>query len=179
MTIICAMHEPGVGTWIGSDTQAVRGGVIQYNPSKWARHGNIAIGSAGSHLLHNVIEREIAKPEFSAFTPFEMVQHIRRELIAVGYVPKVTEGECPIIQAWFIIATPTNVYHAATDGAVLEARGFCADGCGDLLAYGAAHVSSNYGFPPNKIIHDAVDAAISIDPNCGGHVFTDLLKCED
>lgn len=27
MTIICALHEPGVGTWIGSDTMAIRDGL--------------------------------------------------------------------------------------------------------------------------------------------------------
>jgi hypothetical protein len=55
MTIICAIHEPGVGTWIGSDTMGERDGRRVNNGSKWTILGSRAIAAAGLALTNNII----------------------------------------------------------------------------------------------------------------------------
>ena len=177
MTIICAVHEPGVGTWIGSDTAAFRDGTRRLDcGQKWTIRGTRAMGSSGSHVISNIIEDQAdSLLAVSDETPFQLAQRLRKMLIDFGFSIKPYEGENGQLRAWVVFATESGVWHFTTDGGVygIGAGHFCADGSGERYAHGAAHACC--GSAPG-MVNAALSAAIALCDGCGGIPFIHLQK---
>ena len=178
MTVVCAYHELGVGTWIGSDTVAHRDGVVYFGVSKWVVHGDRAIGISGSHVVQNIIE-DRAEHIFSGTNYFRVAQRLRSVMIEFGAHPeKSDDGNIPNISVWGIYATSAGACILSTDGGVLEipSRVMCADGCGDKFALGASHALYGANLGGEDLVRCSVQAAISCSTGCGGEPWVYLLK---
>jgi len=177
MTIICALHEPGVGTWIGSDTASIRSGIrCTDRGPKWTVVGSRAMGAAGSHLIASVIEAHADELLTGDQTPFDLARRLRKLLMSdYEYSAKGDPGEAPVLQAWVIYATETGVWHFTTDGGVyvVGAGRLCADGSGERVAYGADHAMRK--FCGETRICCALRAAIALDDGCSGEPWMLLL----
>ena len=178
MTIICAIHEKGVGTWIGSDTTAFRDGIRRHDCGpKWVICGTRAIASSGSHVIHNLLEAHADRLlAVSDITPFEIAQRLWDILTDFGFVPSPCEGEKGQVKSWTIYATESAVYHFTNDGGVyaIGSGEFCADGAGEKFAYGAEYALGS--IPTVTRMTRAIEAAIVLCSGCGGEPFVHLLK---
>jgi len=181
MTIICALHEPGIGTWIGSDTACSKDGLRRLDRGpKWTIVGSRAMGSAGSHLLANIIDEHSGELLNFDGTPFQLARKFRKLLTDYEFAPKEEGGEAPIYRSYVIYATADGVWHFTVDGGVYAIGGckFCADGSGEDFAYGAAHFSlANHGSGKGTIIA-ALQAAIDLSDGCGGDPWLHLLPAQ-
>ena len=177
MTIICALNEPGVGTWIGSDTMATRDSLCRFDRgSKWTIGVGAAMASAGTHITTNVIQAHSEELLSGDVPPFELAQRLRKLQIDYGFTTRPDEGKVPWLQAWIIYATPLGVWHLTTDGGAysIGAGHLCADGSGEQFAYGAAHATQSSGAEAQ--VSAALAAAIALDDGCGGEQWAHLLK---
>ena len=177
MTIICAIHEKGVGTWIGSDTAAFRDGVRRSDcGAKWVVRGARAMASSGSHVIHNLLEENAdSLLAVSEATHFQIAKRLWNILTDFGFVPAPCEGERGQIKSWVIYATEHGLYHFTNDGGSYDigVGEFCADGAGEKFAYGAAHASQYLG--ARGMVEAGVSAASALSQWCGGAPFIHLL----
>ena len=178
MTIICALHEPGVGTWIGSDTFTNRDNRKMESGQKWVIRGSRAMSSAGLYLTHNIIQENADELLSIDNKPHEVSKRLRELLIENGFTVKPSEGEPGWMRSHVIYATNEGVWHFGPDGTryPVNAGQMCADGSGQDFAYGAAHACQLCGAPAQ--IGAALAAAITLDNGCGGEPFIHLLKSE-
>jgi hypothetical protein len=138
MTIIAALHDPALGTWVGSDSQATCGGIRYTLGMKWIFHETAAIGVAGNWLTYNIVERH--KEEiFEAGCAFDIAQFLRQKLLEHGFKPEEKSGEAENIFSYSIYATPSEVWDFSPDGAAVQSPPLqlCVSGSGGDTALGA------------------------------------------
>lgn len=177
MTIICALHEPGVGTWIGSDRRREFDGVPVDVCTKWSGQHGKALGLSGNGravtILHATAERILAEP-----TPLDALRLMWDVLERDGFKPENNEQFGKVFRVWSIIATPESIHGIASNGCITEVPSgvFWADGSGEKQARGAAWAMMNScGCRPEDVVRTAVRAAIANDIWCGGEPFIHLL----
>lgn len=179
MTIIAAVHEPGVGSWIASDTLAVRDGVRHdMRTLKWVVYGSRALGVSGSQALTSLVDRHKETLLALGKHPFDVIWDLRRLMQEHGAKPKDEEGRLPWMETWVIYATPLGVWGFGTDGAVasLPAGEMMADGSGHQFAFGAWEATA--GQPASDRLAAAVLAAMKRDQYCGGKLKIQCLREE-
>lgn len=176
MTIIAALHEKGVGTWIAGDTLVCSEyETVGFN-RKWVVKNNAALGLCGSNVTHAIIEDAI---EFDATTkPIHLFRDIVKALRDADFKPKAEEGSTPIWDFAALFATPYQVVGMNGCGSIVPEfiGGFAAKGSGANYAEGAAWALARSGFGPREIIEGAVAAAMAHCRGCGGELWVDCLR---
>lgn len=178
MTIICAMHEPGVGTWIGSDTQTSFGSLKHRFGPKWilSECGTMALGLSGLNRARYLIEG--IDGLFTDSNPRRVANSIREAIKADEWKPREGEGESVCWSVGAIFATATGYWPIGSDFTVMPPSidGYWAEGSGEQFALGAAYSGVRNGNDPETIVSDMVDAAMAFDTGCGGQCWTHLLR---
>jgi ATP-dependent protease HslVU (ClpYQ) peptidase subunit len=176
VTIICGIHEPGVGTWIASDTLMTSGietvGFVQ----KWLVRNNCALAISGSAAVLSIIADHL---EFDASAKLtDLSKRIADLLSERGFKPDAKEGEPPYHGFSGLFATPESIVSFDSAGSVIARfiDGFAARGSGANYAEGAAWVYSRSGRKPRQILEGAVSAALAYCRGCGGELWIDCLR---
>jgi hypothetical protein len=177
MTVICACHEPGVGTWIGSDSIATRDDMAWSQGFKWLRRGDRAISCAGTHYLFNLFEANAETLLAPDITRLAMAQAVKSICTDAGYKFANEEGCPPKASIWTLYATAQAAFLIAGDFGSMEfpPMTFIADGSGGQVAEGAFHVAKKFNTVENAM-KIAIEAAIDLTITCGSPVHVDLLR---
>jgi ATP-dependent protease HslVU (ClpYQ) peptidase subunit len=176
MTIICAMHEPGVGTWIGSDR--LRGGsrkVIMAKP-KFILVGGWAIGVAGYARAADAVE--MACERIAACKSVQDVAVALRQVLKADGFERATDSQVENYGSDFIVAAVDGVWDIDAGFAIspIPNRTLHANGSGQDEARGAAYAARALDVTDaGLIVRVAVEAAISNCQGCGGEPFVHLL----
>lgn len=175
MTILCAIHEPGVGTWIGSDRQWTSGNRRIIAEPKWAVHGLWAIGVSGDGAVNCAVGQKIAdligfEPEVAGITT-----RLLKMLPEIGIKPIENDGSARNYDQGFLIACPGAVWRADGTGCIVP-QAATAGGSGSEYALGALY--ANRGGPARGRLEMAIAAACYWDTGCGGEPCIHLLKAE-
>lgn len=176
MTVICALHEPGIGTWIASDTLVSWENETVGYAEKWIVKGGAALGLTGSSAVRAILADAV---EFDAETaPFALSRKIIEALRAHDFKPKAEEGNTPFWDFSCLFATPFGVSSLGGCGSVVSRfpDDFAAKGSGANYAEGAAWALARQGKPPREVVADACAAAMAWDRACGGEIFVECLK---
>lgn len=176
MTIICSMHQPGVGTWIGGDTLVCAHNETVGFTRKWILKGGAALGLCGSNVMQGWIEDSVA---FDAGTkPVALFRSVVAALKENDFKPK-QEDENPSLWGFAaLFATPERVVRINGCGSVVGwfPDGFAATGSGANYAEGAAHALVRDGKTEAEVVSHAVRAAMAWDRGCGGDLWLDCLR---
>lgn len=177
MTVICAMHEAGVGTWIASDTWQTSEGTFVGHAQKWTPVEGGAIASCGTTVARNII-REHRSEIRADWTSIQLFRWIKPLLDAHGFKPRAEDGEPPYYGCQFLLATPRGVVSSGGDGGGTDHgdRSFASRGSGAYIADGAAWALLRRGASPCEIVSEAVTAAIAHGSGCGGDLWIDCLR---
>lgn len=177
MTVICALHEPGVGTWIGTDSQATIGG-DRVLPGPIAKHvevGRFWLLMSGHPRSRSLVEQN-AEALAKHWDVFALATAIRDVLKADGWHPTGDKGEAEDFGQRVIFAAPEGIWDS--DGSFnlvpWPSGELCARGSGCEIALGAAHALR--GRPPQDRVRAALDAACAINTGCGGPLFIRLVE---
>lgn len=182
MTVICAIHSEGEGTWIGSDSQVTLGsasrvaGTIQ----KWIIGEGCALGVCGSAAILGMLHhhREEMKSDWSGH---EVWKWLCEKMGEFGVVPGHSDGDPVWVNSSSIFATPDSVYYICGSGGPVEAHDglLIAAGSGSEFAQGAGYALLAAGVTDYPtVIASAVDAASTFDCFCGGETFIGFLGYE-
>ncbi|QCG94975.1 hypothetical protein E6C67_14170 [Azospirillum sp. TSA2s] len=178
MTIICAMHEPGVGTWIGSDQRVTAGNVIVSDCTpKWALVDGGAIAVSGSNAVRTtVFDRS------SEINVCWSASELRKWLMSIwedlGVPAKIEDGEAAYFRGGTILASPHRILPlcSAFGASTVPDRALYAAGSGCDFAEGAAFTMRSAGLTDARtIMLAAIRAAVHGNTGCGGEPFVHLL----
>lgn len=179
MTIICALHEPGVGTWIGSDTQSIGSDGRRWPGagSKFAIAHGWAVGSAGQNRIGCLMEHHAGELLDGMTGPFEFTRRLVNGVFVLHDIKRGTDNGAPDCGNCFVLAGPGGAW--AVDSALgwlpCAPGRLVAMGSGSKAALGAAMVATDIGASGRNIVLLAVEASIAIDVDCGGEPFVHLL----
>lgn len=179
MTILVALHEPNVGTWIGSDSRITIGSQpYPLAAEKWLLTGSRALGHSGFSRTFRMHERAMPGLLLSAPTPDDVVDRLRsmvREDDYAGRAPQDGGGPHEYGSS-YILAFDGALFDIARDFTLvpLPPGAFWARGSGMDFAFGAWHALR--GAPSERIVRAAIEAAVAHDNACGGEPWVHLLK---
>lgn len=179
MTILAALHEPGVGTWIGSDSLVCADNETRGFTQKWIVRGRAALGICGTNAVQTLLTEAL---EFDASTgPVELFKRIVAALKEHEFRPKAPEGETPVWDFSVLVATPERIASINGCGSVITRfiGGFAAKGSGASYAEGAAWAFARTGMKPREIVEGSLAAAMAFDRACGGEAWVGCLKLAD
>lgn len=179
MTIICALHVPKKGTWIGADSRVSSRSFVYPMPArKIARIGARALLVCGSGMTMTLVKRHQARllakddPDAVAMALMQMQERAKYRLDKDD-ASALSYGQV------FIYATPKGVWDIDSAGAWLAvepgklwARG---NGIDFALGYDLA-VRQRGGIPERDRIHGALFAATTYDLSCGEPFVIEHLK---
>jgi ATP-dependent protease HslVU (ClpYQ) peptidase subunit len=181
MTILCAMNEPGVGTWYASDSLVTTFGEMNYRVStkarKWLRGEGFAWGFAGSWAAVTTISESLEEVE-AGWHPARLYRFIREVLVDQGFRgDDKSAGDSMWFNLGSLFVTPKHIYRMDGDGsATISGSGeFAARGSGEFIAEGCAYTLMRRGEAPKEIVTEAVRAAIALDTRCGGEIYVGLM----
>ena len=170
MSILCALHIPRKGTWIGADSRVTGGLAIYPMPMrKIVRVGGRALLISGNGAMVTLANRHrtrlLAKDDPDAVA-MALVALQSRE----NFRPEA-DGAGPLsFKQAFIYATPRGVWDIDVSGSWLsvEAGTLWARGSGSDYALGYDFALRQRNTPPPRDrIHDALHAAAMYDAGCG------------
>jgi hypothetical protein len=168
LTIICAYHKPGVGTWIGSDIQETENGQRSFLlHSKWARGESWAASGAGWSIHLNVLHSQADYLLADGLSPEIFRERFRNSLLAAGVRPQ-GERLLPDLECSLLLAGSGGLYDFDEHLQYTKRVGFVAKGSGERYAYGAAHALEPETDDPMKLLYVSMCAAIHHDVHCGG-----------
>lgn len=179
MTIICAMHEPGVGTWIGSDTQETVGHeILLLDGPKWVVGEHWAAAMTGEAVVHDIVIEHAADLLDADVTPREFHRRLVSILKEAGVEPKMDEGN--LYPRWhyrLILASATELWDVDGHGHCRRSN-WVANGSGCEFATGAIFAlgSAVPSMPPRDAVHLAVSAAINHTNGCGGAPWVHFMR---
>ena len=177
MTIICALHKPGYGTVIGSDTHETYGcAALPLLEGKWVIGSHWAAGVCGNAKAFDLIEvnaRELLSPDI---TPYAFSSKYFALLREDGWEPIKGQGNPIRFNARIILASAREIYDISDDGHVRRGE-WVATGCGEEFATGAAHVLRLQNASPEMVVRTAVNTAIQFSTGCGGEAWIQSLHC--
>lgn len=169
MTITCAIHQPGVGTWIGSDRLRSGGYRIIMDKSKWVSRNGWSIAVDGYARAIDVIEHTpITAPEVGDGV-FALANWIRDALIADGFTRISSDGDENLaanLGSGFIVATPAGVWDIDAGFAIspIPPRRLHARGSGADYALGAAWTLRNTHIALAEGVKDVVFDVVNRQP---------------
>lgn len=177
MTIICAVRERGVGTWIAADQliTATDGSKVGH-VRKWVHGNKFAIGIAGSAATIDSVGHHIRKFRHT-MSNFEVAQALRAVYKAMGAVVGDREG-IPLMPNSFIFATADRVSTFCNEGGGTPVGydDLAARGSGAPYAEGAWSAMRGRQTAMKAKLNTCVAAACEWDTGCGGHPFIALLS---
>jgi len=181
MTIICAYHQPGIGTWIGSDRLVTMDGYALAERPKWIVRAGWAVGVAGDKRTLNLLESQAETLLDEPPGAFTVASRIRDMLRADGYVPGDDPGPQDLGNQ-IIVAHHSLAWHVDSGFGVVEfpEAMLCAAGSGGPEARGAGHAlgapTVSGGVTDGRVlVESAIRAAIALDIHCGGEPWVHLL----
>ena len=179
MTVVCAVHHEGDGTWIGSDTYCTCGnGLIPSDVPKWFGAHGWAIGQSGDRFTHNLIDHEVD----GLFHKCKDIFEASRRLIVLFDENKMNHNDEPGARSFnqeLIICGPKNlkrpIWHIGPDMcfAPIPLGTLWAIGSGEEYARGAGYVADGGG---RERVEAALAAAILYDQGCGGEPYVARLE---
>lgn len=177
MTIICAMHEPGVGTWVGTDSRVLSGQTnFIGHVRKTASIGPWVIAHAGVPRALSLVARDHERIA-AIDDPFALATALRDMLREDGFVADGSsdDGTTDYGQRW-MAARADGLWDLDGVGSVVEVPtlSLWARGSGRAFALGAGYGMA--GRAPHDVVRCAVEAACAFDPQCGGSVFVTLAR---
>lgn len=179
MTIICAMHEPGVGTWVGSDRRVTSGlAIVSDITPKWAAFEGGGIAVTGSNPFRTAIFERSSEVE-AGWSASELRIWLVSVWEGIGVRPKEEPGEASWFTGWTIHATPARILVLCPGfgTAAVPDKTLFACGSGSDAAEGAAYALRSAGVvDARQIVETSVHAAIKTDAGCGGEPFVHLLR---
>lgn len=177
MTIAFGIVEvDGSGCWIGADTLAVRGPTIKRKADKILSRRGLAAAVSGDALLIDVLSQvlddcaDAADAAGQQVSVRSLVAKVREGLAAIDWKHQDREGHGPWWDASFLLTDGRSLVEVQpTMCAIWHGPGeFEAVGCGDEVAYGAAHAATCFGAGPERIATMALQASIAYSFGCGG-----------
>lgn len=158
MTIVAAVHEPGVGTWIGSDSLVHYGDIAYRGIYKWTRGANCAIACAGFSRARNVFDEHVEKVCLP--TIGKTTEAMREALKGDGWHAIGEPGEPPRWKFDAVVAYCDCVYlvDAHFGFAPCAPHELAVQGSGEEVALGAYSAARELGLRCG----DALDLAIRI-----------------
>lgn len=176
MTIICAMHKQGIGTWIGSDSRATVGAVVApVSIAKWAFVGLWAIGHTGEPRSLSLVVKH-AERLGDIHDPFDLATALRDLLRDDGYRSEDRHGEPSDYGQRWLIASAIGLWDSDGAGSLTRIQDEClwARGSGRDFALGAGFAAPDT-MPAKDVVLGAIRAACHYDTGCGGEPFVHLL----
>lgn len=177
MTVICALHEAGVGTWIASDTLVSNGDLWVGYKRKWILGSGCALAVTGSNAALTLLEDRNSElnPLWTAGQVFAWAKAI---LVEAGFRPKAEEGGTPWFDCSYLFATPEKVLSidSAGGGITFVSGQFASRGSGSDHADGAAYALLGRGVRYSEVINESIKAAIAHGNGCGGEVWIECLS---
>lgn len=182
MTVICAVHSPDEGTWIGSDSQVTLGGASRVAGSmqKWIIGDGCALGVCGSAAILGMLHHHDDELDQS-WTGHEVWKWLCEKMGEFGVVPGHSEGDPVFVNSAFLFATPEGVEFICGTGGPVKAHDglMVAAGSGADYAQGAGYALLSAGVTDYaNIVSTALEAATVFDCFCGGEPFIGLLAYE-
>lgn len=173
MTIICGMREQGA-TWIGSDTQWLKGGNEREDGGpKFIVRPDCAIGINGSGAYLTLLDAHANEID-SSWSGHGMFLWATEHFGQFGVKPEEKPGYPSWWDCSFIWARLASLCSICPTGGVIEHDGFFARGSGDEYALGAAHALSD--MHAEQRLAAAIQAAMHYDTGCGGSVWLHRLE---
>lgn len=175
MTIICALREPGVGTWIGADSRTVLNGTPTDTVKKWVQVSESWwVGVSGQWRAMALIQRYAMRANGDDFAcAGDVFKAIERAQDLAQWRGVESDGRPPFRRSGFLIASATSIFYICGEGSMVEHDGFWAAGSGADYALGAAHALG--GMDAKDRMEYAIDAAVTFDVHCGGKTFIELI----
>lgn len=183
MTILVALHDPKLGTWIGSDRRITKDGGIVYLDmvDKWCELGSgYWVGVSGDYRTLNLIACEAVNGRMSDLKGgFDFTRRVRRLYEEHDWRVKADGYGAPCYGSSFILAMPKAIWSISTDLSIIDVtdRGFFAEGSGERYAFGADFVARSVLCPEERV-RTAIKAACAHDAGCGGEIFVKHLPIE-
>lgn len=178
MTVVAAIHDSKTRTtWVGSDTISHYLGCRVPCVQKWHINGEWAVGLAGDHRAHSLLEhhsdrlfRDLSGPQEFTARVYAVFKEADFDLKpAAGCVPPNCGQE-------MLLANHNGVWIVAGDFSFLKAPGFWAQGAGCDIALGAATAARKLGETnPQTILTLAIEAAIELSTGCGGEPWVEKV----
>jgi ATP-dependent protease HslVU (ClpYQ) peptidase subunit len=170
MTVICALHLPGQGTWIGSDRQVTVGDTPLMLERKFVSLGRWWVGVSGSMTTLNLLD-ELERAGYCPDSPSALWEVIRERMDRAGYSTSTERDGGPkgYDQA-FIAADGDGVWDINGRGSIVrvpDGKVWARGGGGDY-AIGAGLAYREMDVAPRTVIEKAVRAAVDSDICCGG-----------
>lgn len=176
MTIACALHLPGLGTWLGGDRRTTtEAEVLSDHHLKWLVEDGWALGIAGDARAGALGQRAGLFDRLGNDPAWSIATTLRKALQADGWHTKDNAG-ARCFDICMLIASAGGVWAAfdCLTPIAMPAGQFVAIGSGRQLAMGAAHALR--GRSPRQVVRRAVEAAIAHDTACGGEPWIHFLK---
>lgn len=170
------MHEPGVGTWVASDTLVSSGTETVGFTRKWVVRDGVALAVSGSAAVLSLAHEQL---EFDAQTkPTDLAKRLADMLPERGFKPEAPDGQTPYHGFSMLLATPERVLSIDSAGGVVHGfiGGFASRGSGSNYAEGAAWALARQGLRPREIMEGAIAAAMAHCRGCGGEMFLECLR---
>ena len=178
MTTLAALHKPGYGTVIGSDSQVTMGNrKTTLNGGKWITAHGWAIGVSGYLRTHNIIDSVKEEMLEDLEGPFDFSSRLLNLLKSAGYCPDNESGP-PDYGAAVLLASSEGLWNIDDLGSVVAAGPgeLVAGGSGSGYAFGAGYALRNLTSDPKKRVQAAIEAGAFFDPYSGGDVWMMQLK---
>jgi hypothetical protein len=176
LTIIAAMHQPGVGTWIGSDRARHDDGRQRLlTGGKWWRSGGWAIGNTGQARSRDALAQyaiEKAPPQDDIA---DLAVWMRRALTNDGWESRAHQGQPQYFAVDWMVATKAAIWWIGCDFAVTELSldALHAEGSGCDLAIGYAWQRQDR---PALLVQNAVRCAITFNQHCAGDPWVECVR---
>ncbi|HOT45733.1 MAG TPA: hypothetical protein PLM53_14915 [Spirochaetota bacterium] len=187
MTIILAVHKDDE-TVIAADTRISFGGEIipgdNLRVEKIIRAGSSFIGSSGWGLYDNIMTDYVSRREDVALDDVSSIfnffldfwQELHRRYPFVNDQSGGKESPFGDLDAKFLIANPSGIFHVGNNLSVRKFEKYYAIGSGSSYSLGALDALYDREPDAETIARRAVLTAMKFDRACGGEV--DLRKVE-
>jgi ATP-dependent protease HslVU (ClpYQ) peptidase subunit len=174
MSVIVVLRtSDGRSTWVGSDTLVCGGNLKQDYGPKWIVHAPWAIGVAGHLRTVNLIERNVEALTGNLKDAYEFALRARDVMKSDGYQSDTEERGPAGFGGTLILTNATGAWVIGSDFSItaVSPGTAWAEGSGREIALGAIHALQSLEAPhaPDDILRRAIDAAMALDINCGGH----------
>ena len=174
MSVIVVLRaSDGRSTWVGSDTLICGGNLKQDYGPKWVIRAPWAIGVAGHLRTVNLIEQNIEGLTGNLKGAYEFALRAREIMKSDGYQGDPEERGPVAFGGTLILTNSTGAWVIGSDFSIttISPGTAWAEGSGREIALGAIHAlqSLQTVLAPDDVLRRAIDAAMALDINCGGH----------
>lgn len=185
MSVICGIHIPGKGTYIGSDGRSIAGTcIVTDSLQKWVElksQPGTWVAASGPYEATAMLKRYSQ----SCTSPFRdwLCECIKGSSLIQQ---EASESGVKLIEASFLVATGSGLYYIARDLSVteIEPNTLFAIGAGSSYAegfwYGYQKIQGLRGIEISTTlaVELALEVACKFNVSCGGKLFTTFIPEE-